>query len=268
MKILCPTDLQPVANNATVYAAKLCQQTGAVLTLIHLRILADLTVEEALYGEVANVETAEKILQQLSAEVARTFKISCDYIASSAVSGLTNNLAGEANDYDLIVMGTHGTNGIFETISGSKSYQVAMKSSTPVLLVPEESGYSEITNIAYAFDYGRNDIPLAQVKKFAAKLHTGITVLVIVDQYSRKNEVEMQQKADQIKVKQDDVALRFKTLFASDLQEALLQYYRSEKVDLLVMHSRSHSLLERIFNRHLIKEVTKDLRYPLLVVHE
>jgi len=96
-KILCPTDFSKTAESAVAYAAKLAQKTGAHLALFNVQSLVDRTPEEAIFGEQMNAQLAYDRLEELSQEVSKVFKISCNGNVATTISGLTKVIETEAS---------------------------------------------------------------------------------------------------------------------------------------------------------------------------
>lgn len=269
-KILCPTDFSETADNAIAYAAKLAQKTGAHLTLFNVQSLAERTPDEALLGEQMNAQMAYDRLEELCREVSRVFKISCNAHVETALSGLAKVIEGEAGRHDLIVMGTNGPHDVFQFFFGSNSYRIAKQTATPVLVVPAGYGYSEIRKTAFAFDYWRNNtLPMSQLVKVIKPLQSELTVLEVLEQsYSRRAEEEI--LADQQMLRDVygmEVPLNFHTLYTSNIPQALDQFVKEKGIDLLALCTQHQSLIDVLFHKSVIKELSKIATYPLLIIH-
>ncbi len=269
-KILCPTDFSETADSAVAYAAKLAQKTGAHLALFNVQSLVDRTPEEALLGEQMNAQMAYDRLEELSREISRVFKISCNGNVSTSIAALSQVIENEAEGHDLIVMGTNGPDDVFQFFFGSNSYRLAKQTSLPVFVVPAGYGYSNIKQTAFAFDYWRNNtLPMAQLVNVIKPLNSALTVLELLEEsYSRRQEEEI--LADQ-QVLNDmygqEVAIRFHSLYTKNLPQALDAYVKENKIDLLALCTQHQSLIDRLFHKSLIKEMSRIATYPLLIIH-
>lgn len=269
-KILCPTDFSETADQAVVYAAKLAQKTGSHLELYNVQSLADRTPDEAIMGEQMNAQMAFDRLEELSKEISRVFKISCNGKVSTTMGGLAGVIEREAGQYDLLVMGTEGPDNVFQFFFGSNSYRVARHTKTPVLIVPSNTGYADIRKTAFAFDYWRsNTLPLDQLAGILKPLQSELTVLEVLEpSISRRAEAEM--AADQEILREtygSGLSLHFDTLHTENIPAALDAYVKTHGIDLLALCTQHQSFLERLFHKSLIKEMSKLATYPLLVVH-
>lgn len=270
-KLLCPTDFSETADKAVAYAAKLAQRYGFHLDLFNVQSLADRTPDEAILGERMNAQLAEDRLEELSREISRVFRISCNSKVSTSFSGLAGVIEREAGNYDLVVMGTNGPDNMYQFLFGSNSYRIAKHTRTPVLIVPETALFSEIRKTAFAFDYWRNNaLPVAQLAKLIKPLGSSLVVLEVLEpSISRKAEEEL--RADQEILRDNygkDLVIQFETLHTSTVPESLNKFVKENNVDWLTLCTQHQSFLERLFHKSLIKEMSRLATYPLLIVHD
>ena len=124
MKILCPTDLTLAADIALTHAGHLASRTKASITLFHV-----LTKEEVAKGgnvqmseHGANLEDLEK--QNIKVEKLQREGATLKQIASES-----------ANGYELVVAGTHGVQGLRQTMFGSDMLKMVRDSAVPTLVM-------------------------------------------------------------------------------------------------------------------------------------
>jgi nucleotide-binding universal stress UspA family protein len=270
-KILCPTDFTKTADNAIVYAAKLARKINAGVTLINVQVLAELTMEQAVWGREMNVQAATSRLEELSEEVTRVFKIPCGFEAESSNLSLSKIISTRALGYDLIVMGTQGTHTLSNFFWGTHTYRVIRDTHIPVLLVPEECVYSEIKQITYAFDYKSFDqLPMAQIIKLSRSLGSEITVLQVIEEpYSQQVEAKLKQIQEQVKqfYPESEAMIRFDTIHADELATGINSYMLRNMPDLLALCAVHHSFIQRLFHKSVIKTISGIATYPVFVFH-
>jgi nucleotide-binding universal stress UspA family protein len=145
-RILAPTDFGDGASSAIEYAKLLARRFGAAITLLHAA--PPLTTFEPLpLGAISFVETLadESDLAEAALETYRADHLSefpdCDVIV--ATSSPAEAIVGSSRSLntDMIVMGTHGREGLSRALLGSVAESVIQQSDRPVLTVrPTESG--------------------------------------------------------------------------------------------------------------------------------
>lgn len=270
-KILCPTDFSAVADNAIAYAAKLSQQVGAELTLFNVQSLLDMTTMEVVRGKAMTIQGVMDRLEKECTEVARVFKISCYPEVEPSISSMIGLIETRARDFDLIVMGSDGASDYYEKTFGSYTYNVIRSSNTPLLIIPPGCGFQAITLVVYAFDYLKdNDLPVKQLLPFINNVKAELAVLDVVKE-PHSYEVEEKIKGVQKMLKdsnRDKVTIMFDTIYSDEVADSINSYALRNEADVLALCSHHQSLIQRLFNKSVIKQVAEIASYPVFVFHE
>lgn len=267
-RILCPTDFSDPAAGALAYAGKIAKRMGADICLLHVKLLAELTPEEALLGVGwADEPALTAQLQEACNEISRVYKVGCYSEEVNGAVSLANEVERIASGYDLIVMGTNGEDDIAQYFLGSNTYRVIRKAVTPVLIVPEGCVYSEIQRIAYAFDYWRvNTIPMTQVVKFARDLGARLTIVqVMEDSFSQDAERDLSAQQTMIKgLYASDLQIDYETIHNSDIVEGLNGFMTRGQMDLLALCIQQRGF-GKAFRSGIVRELSKIADYPVFV---
>ena len=127
-KIIVPTDLTKAAEKAIAQAIIIAKKGGFSLTLLHImdeKPSASEQVKKALHEE------AEKITSNTGVE--------CNVLLKEGnIFEAIPSFAGD-NEFDLMVIGTHGLKGIRQNLFGSNILRLVAKIPIPVLVLQEES---------------------------------------------------------------------------------------------------------------------------------
>lgn len=136
-KILCPVDFSDVACNGLEYAARIAEKIGGAITLCHVQ--PSVWPETVFLGdEVYESDQAIQFrLGQMCKETSDTFHVHCDYLNARTTDTVEGSIASISGAYDLIIMGTNGTEDFFEFIFGSHSFNVSRLAQCPVMVIPE-----------------------------------------------------------------------------------------------------------------------------------
>lgn len=139
-KILVPVDFSKYSENALIVAADLAKKHNASLIILHMLGLTEavLTKNEANEMEsLFHIKLAERHFSELlekeylkGIKVERMLK---KYTVFTELGGLA-----EQENIDLIVMGSHGTNGVSDIFVGSNTEKVVRTSLTPVLVIKDD----------------------------------------------------------------------------------------------------------------------------------
>ena len=139
-RILVPTDFSDASDGALACARLMADRFGASMHLLH--VLEDLRIEGPLGAEVFVSETPdtrtarlrdarERLSHRLTAEDRRDRQATGEVIFGHC-AGVIAEYA-EDNEFDLIVLGTHGRTGLRHLIMGSVAERVVRNAPCPVL---------------------------------------------------------------------------------------------------------------------------------------
>jgi nucleotide-binding universal stress UspA family protein len=267
-KILCPTDFSETANNAIAFAAKFAQVTESELVLFNVHSVFALSPLELLKGKSDSIELIKEQLEAQSREVARVFKISCYSEVQLSGVELASIIGSNASQFDLIIMGTDGENDLYQFFTGSHSYNVIKKAAVPVLLIPQDCTFGDISLTIYAFDYLKEEsLPVEQLEGWLKLLRSKLCVLEVLEE-SVSQKVNRELKDLQILIKEIiPLPLTFDTVHSSNVAESINEFVLQKKGDMLALCTQHHSILGRLFHKSVIKAISIMARYPVFVFH-
>lgn len=186
--ILVPTDFSRPANNALDEGIKLAYKYNADLVVLHARVMyeddpASLTAKmEVLKEEERKVE--ENLLKRLRdttqkhRQVNIRHEIIRGYSSPSAILSYLNN-----NDFDLVIIGTHGRTGLGHFLIGSVTEKVVRYAPSPVMTVSPESRLTdEFHHIIVPFDYSDHaQMALKKALHLVESDQSEVTMLYVFD---------------------------------------------------------------------------------------
>ena len=135
-RIVHPTDLSPVSQNALAWAIHLAKENQADLLLIHV-LPPPTPIYEA---ESVLSPQAESAMSELKRKVRKENVIVKRLFLKGTIS-IDKQIvqAAKTLQADLIVMGTHGRTGISRLLTGSVASRVIARAHCPVLVVRGQS---------------------------------------------------------------------------------------------------------------------------------
>ncbi len=144
--ILVPTDFSQVTECAAMHAATIAQKSGEEVCLFHV---IDKTTKEDLKKKKEDEQYLETKLKRLSELIASRYKVTCSYKLKEGNIFNTIGEMAEELGASLIVLGTHGVQGI-QRLVGAYALKVVSSSKVPVIIVqhelPSEAGYTRIVS--------------------------------------------------------------------------------------------------------------------------
>jgi len=180
-KILVPVDYSTISDRAVKYALIMAEQKNASVTLLHSVVLFedDVDDEEQLEHYEAIVERKEanrlkKMKAHQAAGTKRGVKVNSVLLRGiSAAETILEYI--QDNNFDLVVMGTHGRTGISKWFFGSVAERIMQHSSVSLITIHKDYKRTHINKILVPIDFSdyakhavKTGVKLA--KDFNAKL--------------------------------------------------------------------------------------------------
>lgn len=192
-KILLPTDFSDCADHALTQAVDLAERFGATLHILHVVNELDpdwygLTNAQdratALREEIQ--DQALKRLHELAPdEPDRNVETVVSLQLSFDVAGTINEYVGE-REIDLIVMGTHGRQGLERLMLGNVADKLIRHAPCPVLTVNEKAPWitsqegTSITDILAPIDFSKHSQEALRTAKVFARAHDATLHLLFI----------------------------------------------------------------------------------------
>jgi nucleotide-binding universal stress UspA family protein len=154
-KILVPCDFSKQAVNALQFALDVASESKGevhLLNVIELPTMYDTTLmpvlsfEEQLLKELE--DNAEKHFRKLKEKHLQEGVNIKSYVKFGNPYQMITDYASE-NKIDLIVMGTHGSNGIREVLIGSNTEKIVRSATVPVIAIKDRVDIKSIKNIVF-----------------------------------------------------------------------------------------------------------------------
>jgi nucleotide-binding universal stress UspA family protein len=205
-RILCPIDFSEYSVTAYDYAQSLAWHYKATLFLQH--VFDSLT---PYYPYYAFPNAYNELCDELRAHAERQLQDFAKHYSRSGIlpqcevnDGVATDLIlgfAEAQDVNLIVMGTHGLRGVDHLTLGSVTEKVLRKARCPVLAVRkpahdsaksgEGSDFLRLHRIVYCTDFSDNSERAWEYAiSLAAEYNAELTVLHVLEDISRSADVE------------------------------------------------------------------------------
>ncbi|WP_298338447.1 universal stress protein [uncultured Algibacter sp.] len=160
-KIIIPVDFSEHSEYALRTAAKLAKKYDAELLALHMLEMSDimLSASDGLQNQKAAffLQLAEQRFEKfLDKDYLEDVKLT-PIIKHFKVFSEVNDVALQHNA-DLIVMGSHGTNGLAEFFVGSNTERVVRNANIPVLVVKNDVSDVNFDVVAFACDFSEEAI--------------------------------------------------------------------------------------------------------------
>ncbi len=273
-RILLPTDFSDNSIKAIRYALLTYKNVKSAFYLVNT-YTPTVYQTEYLLGSPGQIglgdilrENSITQLEQLKSLLEKEYKNeNHTIIVRSAFNTLLGEISQtvEAENIDLIVMGTTGATGAKEILFGTNTVHVIKKAKCPVIAVPPKFEYEAPKEILFPTDY---EIKYDK-KEFASLLalvqqhKSRINVLHVRAGYDLNSQQEKHKS--QLEKLLENKAL-FHEVPDNGIIEAVNAFQTKSKINLLVMVQNKHSFMERLFIEPIIKKIGFHITVPFMVI--
>lgn len=285
IKILVPLDFSDLGSKALYSAENLAKLFNGSVTPFHSYLPLN-EVDGGPYMFGMGTSTMEDFDEIEEALHERLHELANEEIDPSVVNkplisigNPAQSIVEESEDFDMIVMTTHGRTGFSRFFLGSVSEKVLRMSDVPVLIVNEERELTNLDRIMVTTDFSdhsKEAFPVAMdiAKKANAKLE-----LVNVMPYDPQHEDEpddskKQLREQRLKVLSKEVMhemgdlLETKLIISEDTpHEAILNYNLENPHDLIVMSTVGRTGIDYLMVGSTTANVARHVKSPLLSVN-
>ena len=267
-KILFPTDFSIAANNALWYAIDLAKSIGAEIDLMHVY---SVPFRE---GMGTTDETMTQLLESKKEEILKKMDILTSdkppkyFGGHLLIYGLFTAIeiidTAKNNKYDWIIMGMQGEHSNLEKTVGSVTSKVLMRSTCPVMAVPEKAKFKGINTVGYATHFDLKDQhAYNQLLEFVEAMEANLHLIHVDTVASKKVPVGNIIEAD------------FHPLFDTKVSiinnpsavKGLNALVANNNIDALALYIPYRRIWERLFYQSISKQMTFHTEIPLLVFH-
>jgi nucleotide-binding universal stress UspA family protein len=270
--ILVPTDFSEVASNALGHAIKVAQTYKNEITLVNI-------IDEGFFGGLFGSSTQTELVREavdnrltkLAEEIESTHGIKVHKrIDSGRIYKVISKIANDEN-FDSIIMGSHGANGL-EQVIGSNASRTIQYAEVPVVVVKNNNVGEGYKTIVMPIDLSiesrqKVDWGIHLAKQFGSEIH--IAYQGSSDEFTN-NRINANVKSVQHQLEQSGVKF-----VCSEIEDKLLENFASEiityannvKADMiLVMTDTSPNLAERILGTYT-QQIVNRSPVPVMCIH-
>lgn len=274
LNVMIPVDFSPVSFKALEFLGLLLDRTPIEAHLVHV-----IQINEADWGGTS--ESSETIdrgaMQALEERAAQQFRdlrqqVAIPFTSAILHGGLTTTLAQYAsrNPVDLVLMGTAGSDGWLEKISGSEAQQVVRHTDVPVLTIHQHASITPIRHMLWVADFDAEKQPLRAVNTlktlqqlFDAQVHLLHILQKEDDARAGQIRQRMQQFADTLQLRNYELHLRrdYK------VPEGVRNFNRETEMDLVIIGTHGRTGIAHLFYGSIAETLVNHCIRPLLTYH-
>ncbi len=268
-RILIPTDFSKHADQAIEAGALIARKNNCEIILINMLELPG-QMNDQLTGETSIPEVmlfkkrSEQLLKSIKErDYLQGIPITEVVLLDGAYEGVTSY--SKNNNIDLIVMGSHGSNGIEEIFIGSNTEKVVRLSDIPVLVIKSEVNNFDIKNIVFASDFS-NEIkkPFEKLLAFSKLFNAKLNLVMICTPNSFKS-TKVAEKIIKEFVADFDMP-DYSTAIYNDnnIEKGIVNYSNTINADLIGICTHGRTALNHFFNGSITEDLVNHAVRPVI----
>jgi nucleotide-binding universal stress UspA family protein len=276
-KILVPIDFSTYSMNALEVAIYIAKVKEMSIRLLHV-------VEDTYtpYYNMAGIgmfedstlfnfkkELQEKVASQLK-EIADTkisamgINVEMEVLIDNPRRKILNDI--NAEDIDLVVMGSHGFSGVEDIFIGGTSEKIIRTSSVPVITVQNIPSDYKINKIVFASDFIDDEVEeiLNRVIQFAEVFIAELFLVRINTHEKHSNDQLSRERISALAAKFKFPAGSITTYADRNEEEGIVNYSKEIGADLITLCTHGRTGFARLFNNSIAEEVAGNSTVPVL----
>jgi nucleotide-binding universal stress UspA family protein len=277
--ILLPTDFSENSWNAIKYAISLFKTKPCNFYLLHVTLISYNTGSSE-YPLIPSDGVIEKTLLSQAKTALKNLLKDCEEYASNSkhhffslssydffIDSVKNHI--QEKKIDLIVMGTKGASGLNEVIIGSNTGDLITQVQCPTLIVPEDTSFKPLKEIAFPTDYNifyQTSI-LKEILEFVKMHNAFLRIVHIVKRDETLTPYQIENK-EMLSTFFTDENCTFHKITSKKIEAGVQCFVESRDIDMIVMIAKNLNLFQRILFRPTVEEISYHTEIPFLVLHE
>lgn len=267
-KIIVPVDFSEQSKFAIKVAASLAKKHDAEILALHMLELnqAMITSSEGFHPEqtVFLIKLAEKRFKEfLDRPCLEGIKVT-PIIKHFKVFSEVNEVA-EQHGVELIVMGSHGTDGLKEIFVGSNAEKVVRNADIPVLVIKKEIEDFKVERFAFACDFQEESLSAFQKAQQFAELLSADLELVYIntpgdDFLSHKDAYERINKF----LSKANVGRQVEIYNDYSVEKGILNYSETISADIIGIPTHGRKGLSHFFMGSIGEDVSNHSEIPVV----
>ena len=270
MKVLLLTDFSKHAQNGITYAMAMLKGKKVDYILLNTYIepytSADMLISIrdilAKQSEEQLTIQADKLQKHISAD-----KQSVKTLAIYGTLPHTVSAVIKEEKIDMVIMGTHGKEGLVKLLKGSHAESLARKIKCPLLIIPEHYKYQPIKSIALAL--GSNSLTHKQTLTPILKLGEEQNAqLLVVHVQSDEDKTAFEQADVRIKHILGDTPYHFHYIEDDNIVTGINHFVNEKKAGMLAVVPGRYGTISGLFHKSITKRIASSSNIPVMVLHE
>ena len=170
----------------------------------------------------------------------------------------------------LVVMGIKGKSTVEQALFGSNTLKLIDKNIYPVMIIPHEAVYNGINNVAFASDFENIEAstPSVLINSVLEMFNPMLHIVNVNSAHYVSLTEDIQQGKEKFRELFGNFKIEFYFITMNDFFEAMDNFVRDYKIDMLITVPRHRSNSISIFKTSHTKRLVYHSRIPILASHQ
>lgn len=269
--ILVPTDFSAYAESALKVASQIAKKNNAKIYLLHIINMPVHLSDLMISGTPGPAPEAVLFMQHTHKKfeeiLAQDYLQNLEVIETVSFEDLMHgiNESSEKNDIDLIVMGSHGSNGLEELFVGSNAEKIVRTSKKPVLVIKEDLDLYNIKDFVYATNFDNEDKPsLIAAREFARSIEATFHLVWINTPNAFKTTEETENKMNTM-IGDLDIGPHTLNIYNDiTVEKGILNFANSLNAGIIGISTHGRRGISHFINGSLGEDVVNHAKKPVL----
>lgn len=280
-KILVPSDLSEISENALKLACQIADKCGAEIFLVNFiehpfdesfstsgDVSRKYDDEETIFT-IEMIRRNNRMLTELANKYAEGRQISYQVFNEDLEDGVDNYI--RKYNIDLVVMGTTGEENAAEFFTGNHTEKVIEEASCPVITLKEGHTAPNLNTIAFGVDLDSDDKDnfrnaTQYLRDFASCLNASIH-MVHINKPGKGDETRDSAALEDFAKKFELTNYTVEVVESKDVELALLNFAESIQAGVLAVLTHSEGGFFRIFSRSISEELSRESDIPVMTIN-
>ena len=272
--ILVPTDFSECANNALRFAAFLAKKTSASINLLHVLEVPSIGAQGSIEFTADDVPYMMGLLKATKTRMKKLlsypFMKDINVVENIETGAILDHILKAADKYhaDLIVMGTHGTNGLEEVLIGRNAEKVSRDAKIPVFTIKEDIRNPKVDKIVYATDFSeQSKSAFPQLENFANLLGAKIELVKVITRSEFESTAKSQRAMKQFRKLFKKSYHQTSVYCDHDKQSGIRNFARDVNADIIAFDVHGRDGISYFFSRSLTEDLVNHSSLPVLTLN-
>lgn len=273
--ILVPTDFSECSAAAYSYASLLAEKTNATIYLLHI---LDISIPSiSLGGEEETTQDTPFMIELMKATRARMQKTRARGEFSNVnvqeiieVGSISTGVLKAADKYkiDMIIMGTHGANGLQEKFIGANAERIVRNAEIPVLSVKHAVKVPKIEAIIFATDFSAETTEvLPVISDIAWLFQAKLNLVKVITPADFQSSVETDKQIAAFRAQHQAHDYSTCVYYAATKEEGILYGAKATAADIIALGTHGRHGLAHFFRGSVAEDVVSHASLPVLTLN-